>query len=72
MTSDERSTQIIFCDISTPKESFNIYDALFTSLVNLGVYPNEIAYVHDATNEKQKEELIKAIEKSVDEKESDE
>lgn len=47
-TAPYRSTQIVFCDISTPKAGFNLYDELKTLLVGCGLKPGEIAFVHDA------------------------
>ena len=36
------TTQIIFCDLSVPKDSFNVYDDLKLSLVKLGINPDDI------------------------------
>lgn len=47
-TEPDRSTQIVFCDISTPKAGFNLYDELKTLLIGYGLRPGEIAFVHDA------------------------
>lgn len=47
-TAPYRSTQIVFCDISTPKAGFNLYDELKTLLVGCGLKPEEIAFIHDA------------------------
>lgn len=44
-------TQIVFCDTSTPKAGFNIYDELRRLLVSMGVPDGQIAYIHDATSE---------------------
>ena len=41
----------MFSDIGTPKDSFNVYDALKQELIALGLRPEEIAYVHDAVSE---------------------
>jgi N12 class adenine-specific DNA methylase len=49
--------QIAFCDISTPKDSFNIYDELKKKLIEMGVGKKHIAFVHDAKTEKQRMEL---------------
>lgn len=46
-----KATQLIFCDTSTPKSGFNIYDELKTALINLGVPEAQIAYIHDAETE---------------------
>ncbi|MCR5221697.1 MAG: DEAD/DEAH box helicase family protein, partial [Lachnospiraceae bacterium] len=60
-TAANRSTQLIFCDTSTPKEEFNIYDELKDLLVKMGVAEKEIAYVHDATTERSRERLFEAM-----------
>lgn len=46
-----KATQLIFCDTSTPKSGFNIYDELKTALISLGVPETQIAYIHDAETE---------------------
>lgn len=58
---DTKSTQLIFCDSSTPKLGFNLYDEMRELLVGFGVPDNEIAYIHDATTEKAREKLFKAV-----------
>lgn len=50
-TASERATQLIFCDTSTPKAGFNLYDDLRNLLAGMGVAPEEIAYIHDAETE---------------------
>ena len=62
-TQSQKSTQLIFCDTSTPKESFNLYDELRRLLVSMGVNDCEIAYIHDAKNEKEREALFKDVQK---------
>lgn len=59
-TSDQRSTQMIFCDLSTPKGdgSFSVYDDIRAKLLELGVPENEIAYIHNAKSEAQKKDLF--------------
>ena len=56
-----RGTQLIFCDSSTPKEGFNIYDEVKRLLILAGVDPAEIAFVHDATTEAQREKLFAKV-----------
>ncbi len=51
------TTQLAFSDISTPKESFNVYDELKAELVKAGVKPEEVKFVHEATNEAKREKL---------------
>ena len=59
-TADERSTQMVFCDLSTPHGdgSFNVYDDLRDKLIAKGVPGEEIAYIHSANTEMQKKELF--------------
>ena len=58
-------TQLIFCDTSTPKAGFNMYDEMKQLLVGMGVSPTEIAYVHDATTEKKRSQLFDLMRKGV-------
>ncbi len=60
-TTTQKSTQIIFCDTSTPKLEFNLYDEIKRLLVNMGAAENEIAFIHDAKNEKAREEIFSAM-----------
>ena len=59
-TADQRSTQMIFCDLSTPKGdgSFSVYDDIRAKLLELDVPENEIAYIHNAKSEAQKKDLF--------------
>ena len=59
-TAEHRSTQLVFCDLSTPKNDsqFNIYDALRDELIAMGIPDEEIAYIHSAKTEVQKKELF--------------
>ena len=59
-TSARRSTQMAFCDLSTPKGNgdFNIYDDLRDKLIARGIPAEEIAYIHTANTEAQKKELF--------------
>lgn len=59
--SEERSAQIIFCDMSTPSKEFNIYDDIKQKLVNLGINESEIAYIHDAKTDTQKDQLFAKV-----------
>lgn len=56
-----KKTQLIFCDTSTPKQGFNIYDELKTRLIELGVAEDDIAFVHDANTDAQREKLFKKV-----------
>lgn len=62
-TMDKHSTQLIFCDLSTPKGdgSFNVYDDIKNKLIEKGIPSEEIAFIHDAKNEKQKDELFAKV-----------
>lgn len=61
-TAEQRSTQLIFCDTSTPKDSFNVYDELHRILVTVyNVPPEEIAFVHSADTEKKRETLFAKV-----------
>ena len=62
-TKVNKSTQLVFCDSSTPKKEFNVYDALKDLLVKFGIPESEIAYIHDATNDKERTELFKKVQK---------
>ena len=59
-TAEKRSTQMIFCDLSTPKSEgvFSVYDDIRSKLVAMGVPENEIAYIHGAKTEAQKKDLF--------------
>ena len=64
-TKEEKSTQLIFSDMSTPKGdgSFNIYDDIRGKLVDLGIPKEEIAFIHEANTDKQKDELFAKVRK---------
>ena len=59
-TADRKSTQMVFCDLSTPHGDgkFNVYDDLRDKLIAKGVPAEEIAYIHTANSEAQKKELF--------------
>ena len=59
-TATQKSAQLIFCDLSTPKGdgSFNVYDDLKRKLMEKGVPEKEIAFIHDANTEAKKTELF--------------
>ena len=60
---ENRSAQLVFSDMSTPKsdKSFNIYDDMKSKLIKKGIPENEIAFIHDANSEKQKDELFAKV-----------
>lgn len=59
-TADQCSTQMVFCDLSTPKDdgTFSVYDDIRAKLLGLGVPENEIAFIHNAKSEAQKKDLF--------------
>lgn len=59
-TNGQKSTQLIFCDLSTPKGdgTFNVYEDIRNKLIEKGVPPEEIAFIHEANTELRKAELF--------------
>jgi len=62
-TANKKSTQLIFCDTSTPKSGFNMYSELRLLLCSMGVPSDHIAFIHDATTEKRRSMLFDAVRK---------
>ena len=62
-TAEKRSTQMIFCDLSTPKGEgvFSVYDDIRDKLLAMGIPENEVAYIHDAKTEAQKKDLFSKV-----------
>ena len=60
-TADSRLTQLIFCDISTPKAGFNLYDEMKDLLVYYGVPDDQIAFIHDHETIKSRAKLFTKI-----------
>jgi N12 class adenine-specific DNA methylase len=61
-TQNERSTQLVFSDLSTPDpQRFNVYDDVRTKLVRAGVPAREIAFIHDAETDTAKKLLFDAV-----------
>ena len=75
-TMEQRSTQLIFCDLGVPKDEpkskekeisvetevrFNIYDDIRNKLVKKGIPKNEIAFIHEAKTEEAKEKLFAKV-----------
>lgn len=58
-----KSAQIIFCDTSTPKTGFNIYDEVKTMLQSKGVPSDKIAFIHDARTEAQRNTMFAQVRK---------
>ena len=59
-SSEQRSAQLVFCDLSTPHNdgNFNVYDDLRQKLIERGVPEEEIAFIHEANTETRKAELF--------------
>lgn len=73
-TSDIKGTQIVFCDLSTPKKrfedytygtDFDAYNDLKYKLVQRGIPADEIAFIHDANTDEQKQELFDKVNSGV-------
>ena len=62
-TKEQRSTQLVFCDLSTPTKdgSFNVYDDLKKKLMEQGIPEDEIAFIHDADSEVKKKALFAKV-----------
>ena len=59
----DKLTQLVFCDLSTPKNdgTFNVYDDIKTKLIANGVPAEEIAFIHDADTEAKKKDLFAKV-----------
>ena len=63
-TKEQKSVQLIFCDVGTPKPGrFNVYDEIKRVLVEKGVPESEIAFAHDAATEAQRQALFELTRK---------
>lgn len=69
-THDTKATQIVFCDLSTPKkafedyvygEDFDVYNDLKYKLIQRGIPPEQIAFIHDANSDLQKQALFDKV-----------
>ncbi len=62
-TTPDKSTQLIFCDLSVPKSdgSFSVYTELRKKLVSMGIPDNEIAFIHSAETDTAKAELFAKV-----------
>ena len=60
---DTKATQLVFCDLSTPKNdgTFNIYDDVREKLVARGIPAEQIRFIHEATTDAQKKELFAKV-----------
>ena len=60
---DQKLTQLLFCDLSTPKNdgNFNVYDDIRKKLISAGVPENEIEFIHNADTEAKKAALFSKV-----------
>lgn len=63
-TVEEKSTQLVFCDMSTPRnDAFNVYDEIRNKLLEEGIPESEIVYIHNAKTDVKKKELFSKVRK---------
>lgn len=61
-TVEEKSTQLVFCDMSTPRnDAFNVYDEIRNKLLEEGIPESEIVYIHNAKTDVKKKELFSKV-----------
>lgn len=62
-TTPNKSAQLVFCDLSTPKSSndFSVYNDIRDKLIKKGIPPDEVQFIHDANTETKKAELFKKV-----------
>ncbi|HEV2456384.1 MAG TPA: hypothetical protein VGY98_19125, partial [Verrucomicrobiae bacterium] len=61
-TKEDRLTQLVFCDLSTPKDKgFSVYDDMADKLVKLGIPSNEIAFIQDYESDTSKLALFRSV-----------
>ena len=61
-TVEEKSTQLVFCDMSTPRNDvINVYDEIRNKLLEEGIPESEIAYIHNAKTDVKKKELFSKV-----------
>ena len=60
---EKKSTQLLFCDLSTPKgeKEFSVYTDIRKKLIERGIPESEIKFIHEADNEAKKQELFKKV-----------
>ena len=60
---DTKATQLVFCDLSTPKNdgTFNVYDDIREKLMARGIPAEQIRFIHEATSDAQKKELFAKV-----------
>ncbi len=64
-TADIKDTQLVFCDLSTPKSdgTFSVYNSIREKLIDKGIPEKDIAFIHDADSEAKKKELFSKVRK---------
>lgn len=60
-TREDSLTQVVFLDRSTPSKGFNLYDDIKSKLIALGIPEEEIKFIHDAKNDKEKVKLFEDV-----------
>ena len=62
-TAEDKSTQLVFCDLSTPKsdDTFSVYNDIRAKLIDMGIPKEDIKFIHDADTESKKKELFKKV-----------
>ncbi len=60
-TAAQNSTQLIFCDSSTPKKGFNMYDEMRRLLVAMGIPDEQVVFIHQADTEKRRQALFRQV-----------
>lgn len=58
-------TQLVFCDMGTPKPGYNVYDDLKSRLIELGIEKRQIGFVHDATSDDRRAKLFNYVNKGI-------
>ncbi len=64
-TADKKSAQLVFCDLSTPKNdgTFSVYDDIRKKLVERGIPESEVKFIHEADTDVKKKELFQKVRK---------
>ena len=64
-TKDKKSAQLVFCDLSTPKNdgTFSVYNDIRKKLIERGVPESEVRFIHEADTDMKKKELFQKVRK---------
>ena len=64
-TADKKSAQLVFCDLSTPKNdgTFSVYDDIRKKLIERGIPESEVKFIHEADTDMKKKELFQKTRK---------